>query len=371
MMRDDLQDARILIVDDDEDASFLVRKLLKHAGFKDVYSTSDPHTAVDMCLGLNADLVLLDWIMPGKDGHEILQDLRSQPSPHSEIPVIVVTSDSRRTSRHKALQWGASDFLCKPLDDAEVVLRIRNILQTRYAHLELERIKNDFEDRLRDRTRDLIHTQMEIIDRLGAAADMRDAQNGEHQKRVAELAASIAEGIGLPQAEISLIRRAAPLHDIGKIAVPDSILLKAGKLTPDEFEVVKKHTTTGACILMGSDIPLLQTAEEIALNHHERWDGLGYPHGLKGIEIPLAGRIVAVADVFDALLSDRPYKKAWTLSQAVSAIEEGKGTQFDPQIVDVFLEIVKSELSRETDTLSPIYNVNAESSSVRHAHAYP
>jgi len=187
---------------------------------------------------------------------------------------------------------------------------------------------------------ELEDTQIEILQRLALAAEYRDDDTGEHTKRVGEMSAQIAEALGLPEAEVELIRRAAPLHDVGKIAIPDSILLKPGKLTPEEFELIKTHTALGAKMLSGGRFPLLQRAEEIALSHHERWDGAGYLSGLQGEMIPIAGRIVAVADVFDALTNERSYKKAWSPDEAIQEIKHQSGQHFDPRVVEAFLEVI-------------------------------
>jgi putative two-component system response regulator len=198
------------------------------------------------------------------------------------------------------------------------------------------------EAKVRERTRELEAAQIEIIERLARAAEFRDDNTGQHTERVGQMAALLARELGLPDAQVSLIRRAAPLHDVGKIGIPDSILLKLGKLTPAEFELVKTHTTIGARILSGSRFALLRLAEEIAFSHHEQWDGRGYA-GLAGDQIPLAGRIVTVADVFDALTQKRPYKAAWPVEEAIAEIERQRGRQFDPDVVDAFLRMIEQQ----------------------------
>jgi putative two-component system response regulator len=220
-----------------------------------------------------------------------------------------------------------------------VVLRIKNLLQTRSLHLQLQGQNQRLDQKVHERTAELEATQVEILERLALAGEYRDDDTGEHTKRVGQTCARIAEALGWSATDVELIRRAAPLHDVGKIAISDLILLKPGKLTTEEFETMKTHTTLGAKMLSGGRFPLLQLAEQIALTHHERWEGGGYI-GICGEEIPIAGRIVTVADVFDALTSERPYKKAWPLEEALAEIQRQSGHQFDPRVVDAFLKIV-------------------------------
>ncbi|MGH2371927.1 MAG: HD domain-containing phosphohydrolase, partial [bacterium] len=243
----------------------------------------------------------------------------------------------------RALAGGAKDFLTKPVDATEVVLRIRNLLETRMLHLQLQDQNEILEEKVLDRTRELEQAQIEILERLALAAEYRDDDTGQHTYRVGETSGHIARALVLPDAQVELIRRAAPLHDVGKIGIPDNILLKPGKLTPDEFEVMKTHTTIGVRILSGSKFPLLQLAREIALAHHERWDGAGFPEGLTGEAIPLEARIVAVADAYDAMTSNRPYRKALSREEAWGILWDGAGTQWDEHIVEAFASSQKAE----------------------------
>jgi putative two-component system response regulator len=253
----------------------------------------------------------------------------------------MLTGDDTPEAKREALTRGAKDFLNKPFHSDEVLLRIGTLLETRFLYLQVQSQNQILEGKVRDRTRELEAAQIEIIERLARAAEFRDDNTGQHTERVGQMAALIGRQLGLPVAQVALIRRAAPLHDVGKIGIPDAILLKLGKLSPDEFLLVKTHTTIGARILSGSRFPILRLAEEIAFNHHERWDGDGYAQ-IAGDAIPLAGRIVAVADVFDALTQKRPYKSAWPVADAIAEIDRQRGKQFDPVIVDAFLRIVES-----------------------------
>jgi putative two-component system response regulator len=243
-------------------------------------------------------------------------------------------------TKKRALSLGAKDFVTKPFDVTEVLLRIKNLLETRSLHLLFEGHNHILQGELQKRTGQLEHAQMETLERLALAAEFRDDDTGEHTQRVGRMAAMLAQSMGFDPGQVEIIRRAAPLHDIGKIGIPDGILLKPGRLTPEEFERIKTHTTMGARMLAGSGFSVLQMAEVIALTHHERFNGTGYSH-LEGEAIPLPGRIVAVADVFDALTHERPYKAAWPVVDAIEEIERESGRQFDPAVVGGFLGALK------------------------------
>jgi putative two-component system response regulator len=331
------QHARILIIDDQPENVTLLRRVLSRAGYREVQSTSEPSQAEKLYETYGPDLVLLDLHMPEMDGFAVLEQLRSLMARSTYLPILVLTGDHDPLKRRRALAAGATDFLAKPFDTAEVVLRIRNLLETRHLHQLLSNQNTVLEARVRQRTHELEDAQGEILARLAAAAEHRDDDTGRHTFRVGQMSAAIADALGLPREAVELIRAAAPLHDVGKIGVPDHILLKAGKLTPEEFAVMKTHTTIGAAILAGGRSALVIEAERIALNHHERWDGTGYPDGLAGNAIPLGARIVAVADVFDALTHERPYRAAWPLDRVMGEIRAQTGHHFDPAVVAAFL----------------------------------
>jgi len=328
--------ARILVVDDEAPNVLLLKRALEQQGYQNVRTTSD---LAETIVEFQPDLVLLDLLMPHIDGFGVLEQIHRLIPAGNYLPILVLTADATPETKRRALAAGASDFLTKPLDLGEVILRIRNMLQTRRLHVELQGQRQLLEERVRTRTRELEEAHIETFERLALAAEYRDDDTGQHTRRVGHTARLVASVMGLDDDDVALIGRAAGLHDVGKIGVPDSILLKPGKLEPEEFEVVKTHTMIGAKILSGSRSPLLRLAEQIALTHHERWDGSGYA-GLTRENIPLAGRIATVADVFDALTHVRPYKGAWPLERALEEVADQRGRQFDPAVVDAFLAVV-------------------------------
>jgi putative two-component system response regulator len=277
--------------------------------------------------------------MPVVDGYQILESIMTSLDPgRRTLPVIVLTADATPEARRRALTSGAADFITKPFDVVEVALRIRNTLERHQLHSEVRRQNELLEDRVRARTIELERAQLETFERLALAAEYRDDDTGKHTRRVGGVARAIAEQLGMAGIDLDLLERAAGLHDVGKIGVPDGILLKPDRLTAEEFEVVKTHTVIGARILSGSHSPLLQLGEIIAGSHHERWDGRGY-HGLAGEDIPLHARITTLADAFDAMTTDRPYRAARTREEATEEIRRERGGQFDPNVVDVFLDL--------------------------------
>jgi putative two-component system response regulator len=303
-------EARILVVDDEPANVLLLTRLLQRWGYENVVSTTDSAQAISLAAGEPVSLVLLDLAMPRPDGFEVMALLAKLPAGHA-IPIVVLTADVSAATRQRALSGGASDFVTKPFDETEVRLRVQNLLRTRSLQLELEHHNALLEQRVRERTHDLEYARRETLNRLALAGEYRDD-------------------------EVDLIRRSAPLHDIGKVGVPDAILLKRGRLTADEFDLIKGHTLIGGRILAHSVSEVLQAGEVIARTHHERWDGGGYPVGLSGEAIPLHGRLVALADMFDALTHERPYKPAWPLDRAAAEIRRVAGQQLDPALVHSF-----------------------------------
>jgi len=327
---DILKRAKILVVDDVQANVRLLELILKRAGYQNLHCTTDSRETIELFDTFQPDLLLLDLNMPYMDGFEVIRQLKSKLAERS-VPIIVLTADAEPKTKHRALKQGATDFLTKPFDDMEVLLRMQNILKTHFYSLLLEA-------KVKERTKELVEAQLETFNKLAIAADYRDDDTGLHAKRVGRTSGLIALALGLPEPFVELIVQAGSLHDIGKIGISDLILLKPGKLTPEEFTTMKQHTIIGAKILSDSSSPMLQLAEEIALYHHEFWNGNGYSR-VEGDAIPISGRIVGIADFFDALTHERPYKEAWPVKMAVEAVLERRGTQFDPRVVDAFMTL--------------------------------
>ena len=334
-----LHPSRILVVDDQEDNALLLQAVLARAGYTAVETMTDPTAVLARCTERSPDLVLLDWHMPGRSGPEILEDIAFLTEEPNWMPVLVLTADIAPDTKRRALSLGARDFLTKPIDVPEVLLRVRNLLQTRYLRVELQRNNDLLHERVSQRTLELEDAKLEMLDRLALAAEYRDDATGQHAERIGRTSELLALALGLEAAEAALIGQAARLHDIGKIGIADDLLLKPGKYTAEELTAMQLHPAIGARILSGSTNELLMMAEQIALTHHERWDGRGYPNGLTGEAIPLPGRIVAVADVFDALTHRRPYKEPWPIHVAVREILSERGTKFDPRVTEAFSEL--------------------------------
>ncbi|WP_058866271.1 HD domain-containing phosphohydrolase [Chloracidobacterium thermophilum] len=334
-----IRDARILVVDDLELNIKLLENLLAEAGYRRVFSTTDSRQVVGLYRELSPDLVILDLHMPYRNGFQVMEDLR-EIEHDSYIPVLVLTGLPDHATRLRALESGARDFLSKPFEHVEALTRIRNMIEVRLLHNEVREQNRVLEEKVRQRTQQLRETQLEIVRRLGRAAEYRDNVTGMHVIRMSHYCAELARAIGWNDEACEMLLHASPMHDIGKIGIPDRILLKEGKLTPEEWEVMKSHATIGAELLGGSTSPLMQMAMEIALSHHEKWDGSGYPNGLKGEEIPIVGRIVALCDVFDALTTERPYKQAWSVEAVIAEIDRQSGRHFDPNLVEAFKSIL-------------------------------
>jgi putative two-component system response regulator len=340
--------ARILIVDDEDANVLLLERHLGRAGYPNCKSTTDPRQVVDLYQAFHPDLILLDLMMPHLDGYAVMEQLRPHIAQCRYLPILVLTADMSTPARDKSLSMGAKDFLLKPFDITELLLRIHNLLETRFLYQEQQNQNEILEQRVQERTGELRQAQVEILERLARAAEYRDDDTGQHTQRVAQLAALIAQEFGLAPEHVELICKAAPLHDVGKIGISDLILLKPARLTPEEFDTIKTHPAIGAALLTGGASELIQLAENIAYSHHERWDGTGYPRGLRGEEIPLEGRILAIADVFDALTNERPYKKAWSPEQAREEIVRNAGTQFDPALVAAFERVFHQMQNSDT-----------------------
>jgi putative two-component system response regulator len=338
MMSRAFRNARLLVVDDEVANVEVLIRTLTRAGFTRVESTTDSREVASLYIQHRPDLILLDLHMPHLDGLDVMDQL-NEIAEASYLPILILSGDLTPEARREALSRGAKDFVNKPFQADELLLRIKTLLETRILYIQIQSQNQLLEAKVRERTRELVEAQIEIIERLAIAAEFRDDNTGQHTQRVGQMSALLARQLGLPDSQVSLIARGAPLHDVGKIGVPDTILLKMGKLTTDEFEIVKTHTAIGARILSGGKFPLLRLAEEIAFTHHERWDGNGYA-GIRGADIALAGRIVAVADVFDALTQQRPYKPAWPVGDAIAEIDRQRGKQFDPDVVDAFLRVI-------------------------------
>lgn len=328
-------DARVLIVDD----SATNVNILVHA-LKDLYKLGVARSGAEALGYVNKhlpDLVLLDVMMPGMDGYEVCARLKDRKETR-DIPVIFITAMTDTHDKARGFETGAVDYITKPFEVVEVRARVKTHVALRRSNELLKDQSRRLEEKVRERTRDLRETQLEILNRLGRAAEYRDNETGLHIQRIGLYCARLAQALGLDEEQCELLLNASRMHDIGKIGIPDGILLKPGKLEPEEWEIMKTHPGIGAEILSGNGSKLVAAAREIALTHHERWDGSGYPAGLKGEEIPLSGRIVCLCDVFDALTSRRPYKEPWPVEKAEAEIRRGSGAQFDPALVEVFLK---------------------------------
>jgi putative two-component system response regulator len=335
-MTEYLYDARILIVDDESVNLKLLERMLGAQGYHNLVLVQDSHNVLEVYRRAPVDLILLDLNMPGPDGFAIMEQLRTLQDPLLP-PIVVLTANTGREYLLRALHGGARDYLVKPFDRPELLARVRNLLEGHLAQRMVHDQKHMLETMVRARTAELRDSRLQVVQRLGRAAEYRDNETGNHILRMSHSAVLLARRLGYDEAQCELLLHTSPMHDIGKIGIPDHILLKPGKLTAEEWEVMKTHTTIGAHILEGDDSDLLHCAREIALSHHEKWDGSGYPRGLAGEAIPLSGRIVALADVFDALTSERPYKKPWSVEESVAYIRDQSGSHFEPRIVEHFL----------------------------------
>lgn len=329
--------SKLLIIDDNSANLNWLEQLLEWAGYKNVRSCQDPLLAENTIREYEPDLIILDLHMPQISGLKILTELRQRQVANEFLPVLVFTGDATTKTRREALECGASDFLTKPGEANEIILRVKNFLLTRWMHRQLQDDNLRLETQVAARTKELADARMEALQCLASVAEYHDDATGRHTQRVGEISGIVAQTLEMSIGQCAVIKLAAPLHDIGKIGISETILLKPGPLTDEERQQMQRHTVIGGQILDNRHSPVLQMGRQIALHHHERWDGKGYPFGLAGEDIPISARIVAIADVFDALIHNRPYKEAWTVSNALEEIGSQSGTQFDPAVVDAFL----------------------------------
>lgn len=362
----------VMIVDDEEINVDVVQAYLEEEGFSNFVTTTDSREAINLAHLHRPDVVLLDINMPHVNGLEILRSMRIDAA-LKRIPTVILTAETGADNKLKALRLGATDFLAKPVDPSELMLRLENVLAAKVYHDTLQDYSEQLERQVRERTSDLEHSRREAIECLARAAEFRDDVTGRHVIRVGRYSAILARQMGFDSERISVLESAAQLHDLGKIGIPDAILNKPGKLTDEEYDVIKTHCTIGynvisppkgACSVTnrthddsgrpfhpsGTTSPVLMLASTIAATHHEKWNGRGYPNGLVGENIPIEGRIVAVADVFDALTSKRCYKDPMSKEQCFEILREGRGEHFDPQVIDAFFA-VEEEILQTLDRL--------------------
>lgn len=327
----------IAVVDDASLNLKLFAGLLKRFEATVVHTFESSATALDWCLSNPVDLVVVDYMMPAPDGLAFIKTFRAQLN-KQDVPLLMATANDQKEVRYQALEIGASDFLAKPIDKHEFLARVKNLLELRRRQRMMDDRALWLAEEVKRATQDIRERERDTLVRLARAAEFRDPETGAHILRMAAYSQLIARKMGMSEAEQDEIFEAAPMHDLGKLGTPDGILLKPGKLTPGEFEIMKQHAEMGYQILHGSASKVLQRAALIARSHHEKFDGSGYPQGLAGDCIPLEGRIVAVADVFDALTSERPYKRAWTVGAARDFLLSNAGTHFDPSCVQCFVD---------------------------------
>jgi putative two-component system response regulator len=333
----DVKAAKILIVEDDPLNAELLSEILDEEGYRNVSTLSDPYRVLPSHKKNKFDLILLDIQLPGMSGIQVLEQLQ-RDSVDEFLPVIMLTAYNDRHIRKKVLEAGARDFISKPFENWEVLLRIRNILHTKFYYSQQILRVDLMENEVSRRTKEIRETQFEIIQRLAVAGELRDNETGAHVKRMSHICSLLADKRGFSSDFSELMLYASAMHDVGKIGIPDSILLKTKMLSPMEWEVMKQHPKIGARIIGSHKSPLISLAREISLFHHEKWDGSGYPHQISGDKIPVSARIAAISDVFDALTSDRPYKKAWSIEKSVEMIKEESGKHFEPVMVSLLIE---------------------------------
>jgi putative two-component system response regulator len=356
----------IVIVDDTPLNLVLMQTLVGRLNGCSAIGFENPAEGLAWCETNEPDLIIVDYMMPGVDGLEFVRRVRSQHT-RDDVPILMVTANQERSVRYEALELGANDFLTKPIDRHEFEARVHNMVKLREAHLITRDRAENLAHAVREATAEILDRERETVIRLARAAEFRDPQTGAHLQRMSHYSALIARRLGQPDDFVDQLLLAAPMHDVGKLGIPDQILLKDGRLSAEEFAVMKRHPVIGHDILKDSSSSVIQMGATIALSHHENFDGSGYPYGLSGEAIPLPGRIVAVADVFDALTSERPYKPTWSTTKAISFLRGGRGGKFDPACIDAFLhgwEEVAEIFARFRDLAPP-------SGAQGHANALP
>jgi putative two-component system response regulator len=326
---------KVLVVDDTPTNLAILRQTLEPEGYKLFFANSG-EKALEIATKNLPDLILLDVMMPGIDGFETCNRLKNQAETKN-IPIIFVTAKTEMEDIIEGFEKGGVDYILKPFQQKEVCVRVR-------THLELSELRKNLEQKVQERTQQLNDSRLEIVRRLGKAAEFKDNETGSHVIRMSQYSELLGKAYGMSDEECEMLLNASPMHDVGKIGIPDRVLLKPGKLNEEEWEIMKTHAEMGAEILSEGTSEVLKMSQIVAITHHERWDGSGYPNGLKGKEIPLVGRIVTIADVFDALTSERPYKKAWSVEDAIKVLEEESGKHFDPSLVPLFKEILPQVL---------------------------
>ncbi len=336
-----VETARVIVVDDEEPIIRLVVRALTNDGYQNVTGTTKPGEAMDLLTHGDADLVISDIRMPGIDGFEIMRSVAAARTEDTYLPVLAMSALGDIDSKRIAMSLGAKDFLVKPFSMDELLLRVRSLLETRLLNVTLARHRDKLDELVNERTAELEQSYAEMLERLSRLAELRDDATSLHTVRVADISRSIAEELELPSDETEMIAQAAPLHDLGKVAMHDSILLKPAGLAEHERAEMQRHASIGAAVLRDGRTRLIRMAESVARHHHERWDGSGYPEGLAGEDIPLAARIVCVADAFDAMVNERPYSSARAVPDALAELRHNAGSQFDQNVVNALERAVQ------------------------------
>lgn len=355
LMKNLIRDSRILVVDDEPANLRLLEKLLRKKGYSNVSSTLKSLDVAALHKINNFDLILLDLEMPLFDGFSVMKQLHNLSS-NSTPAILVLTAQHMQSQRQKALDNGARDYVTKPFNADELISRVRNILEVQMAYKYMHCQNEILEEEVKLRTQSINDSRLQVVRYLGRAAEYRDNETGLHVIRMSKMAAALGKAVKMSNYQCDILLNASAMHDIGKIGIPDNILLKPGKHESHEWEIMKKHAQIGADILSGDQSDLMIMAHDIALTHHEKWNGEGYPHGLKAEEIPLAGRVTAIADVFDALTSQRPYKEAWSVESSVDFIKNQSGKHFDPNLVSLFLEVIPQFVEIKNKYAEPVNN---------------